>query len=274
MRRPNSRVPNTPNPPPSTRTTTTHNDYAQRIPLFEALGSGCISVEADVHLRDADLLDGHFSTSLSPDNLNNAHNHTAGGGGADAWRGIFDRAPQQTVLLLIDHKTSGARARRPGLTIVASGNAPFDSVTALNATHRDIFRDAEIEALASVHDDFPGHEAPTYAYNVSNSYFASTQFALAQLWTNATAAAATSPSSTPRRNVEAALPQIEQAPVRGLVARYWDTPASPPNLKEVVWRVLVERGVGVLNLDDMGGGEGSARVVGEDREVRSAAGRK
>ncbi|RSL93280.1 hypothetical protein CEP52_013353 [Fusarium oligoseptatum] len=28
-----------------------HNDYDRRLPLFEALGSGCISVEADVHLK-------------------------------------------------------------------------------------------------------------------------------------------------------------------------------------------------------------------------------
>ena len=29
-----------------------HNDYKRRIPVFEALASGCISIEADVHLID------------------------------------------------------------------------------------------------------------------------------------------------------------------------------------------------------------------------------
>lgn len=40
------------------------NGHWRRIPLFDALGSGCISVEADVHLRNSDLLVGHSARSL------------------------------------------------------------------------------------------------------------------------------------------------------------------------------------------------------------------
>ena len=41
-----------------------HNDENRRIPLFEALGSGCVSVEADVHFEKGDLLVGHSAHGL------------------------------------------------------------------------------------------------------------------------------------------------------------------------------------------------------------------
>jgi hypothetical protein len=259
-----------------------HNDYLQRIPLFEALGSGCISVEADVFLRNGDLFVGHTSSSLQPDStlrsmyleplqrMLDMRNADSTNG---TWAGIFDRAPQQTVVLLIDHKTAGAetftelydqlqtlrdldyltywngteRVIRP-LTIVASGNAPFESVTTLNATHRDIFWDAKLDQLLYINDNLET-EPPIYAYNRSNSYFASTEFKLARLhsWHD--------PSrplpDTPRAK-EAASSQIEQAKARGLISRYWDTPASPVNLRDIAWRVLIDSQVGILNMDDMG----------------------
>lgn len=259
-----------------------HNDYWRRIPLFEALGSGCISVEADVHLHGSDLLVGHSSLSLNRDStlrsmyleplqrmLDMQNAHVTDG----TWRGIFDKSPRQTVVLLIDHKTAGPetfaeldvqlqplrdrdyltywngteRVMRP-LTIVATGNAPFESVMALNASHRDIFWDAPLHSLFSRYDNFDV-EPPVYGYNRSNSYFASTQFKNGRLWAwhdNSNP----QPDTPSRRDREAS--QIEQAKARGLVARYWDTPSNPPNLRDIAWRVLVERKVGILNMDDLG----------------------
>ena len=245
-----------------------HNDYWRRIPLFEALGSGCISVEADVHLRNSDLLVGHTALSLRSGStlrsmyleplqrMLEAQNANITDG---TWRGIFNAAPQQTIVLLVDHKTAGPptfaelytqlqplrdldyltywngteRVIRP-LTVVATGNAPFAAVTALNATHRDIFWDAQLSQLLAA-GDISDANTTRYTYNPSNSYFASTAFQNAILypWLNRPT-------------------QIEQAKARGLIARYWNTPASPPNLREIVWRVLVERDVGIMNMDDMG----------------------
>jgi hypothetical protein len=259
-----------------------HNDYWRRIPLFEALGSGCISVEADVYLRNSDLLVGHTSASLRDDStlrsmyleplqrMLEMQNADVTDG---MWRGIYDQAPQQTVVLLIDHKTAGTetfaeldiqlqplrdlnyltywngtdRVER-ALTIVASGNAPFESVTALNATHREIFWDAKLDRLISIDDNFDA-ETPIYAYNRSNSYFASTEFKLARLsvWRNESLPLPSTPSAK-----DLASSQIEQAKARGLIARYWDTPSNPPNLREIVWRVLVKSKVGILNMDDLG----------------------
>ncbi|KAK5732748.1 Altered inheritance of mitochondria protein 6 [Elasticomyces elasticus] len=272
-----------------------HNDYDRRIPLFEALGSGCTSVEADVHLVGSDLLVGHGSKDLRGswnlrsmyleplERLLNLQNAALPANG-ELW-GIFDWEPQQTVVLLVDIKTSGAaafdemyaqlqplrdmdylshwngtqRVVRP-LTIVASGNAPFDSVLGLNSTNRDIFWDAKLEQLPSSLDDF-STESPTYKYNMSNTHYASTRFRNAKLhtWHNSSLPL---PSTTQQRDIAAT--QIEQAEARGLISRYWDTPDSPPNLGDIVWRVLVDAKVGIINMDDMGAVRQRARGWGKN----------
>lgn len=42
-----------------------HNDYAQKRPLFEAVEHGIVSVEADIYLRDGKLLVGHDEKDLT-----------------------------------------------------------------------------------------------------------------------------------------------------------------------------------------------------------------
>ncbi|KAL6251332.1 Altered inheritance of mitochondria protein 6 [Rhinocladiella similis] len=257
-----------------------HNDERQRLPLFEALGSGCISVEADTHLVDGNLLVGHTSVGLRlSDNLvdmyldpllrmiSNQNMHIGNG----SLRGIYNHDPDQSLVLLIDHKSDGAatfdelykqlqplrdrgyltywngtdRLMRP-LTVVASGNAPFESVLALNASHRDIFWDAHLGTLSTSDDDFTV-EPPLYKYNISNSYYASTSWANVTLFAWSKSMQWSSP-----RSKDVAAPQIEQARSRGLLPRYWDTPAGPPNMKEVIWKVLRGLNVYVICMDDMG----------------------
>ncbi|KAF4987746.1 hypothetical protein FGRMN_10170 [Fusarium graminum] len=258
-----------------------HNDYERNIPLFEAIGSGCISVEADIHLRKSDLLVGHSSLSLRSgktlqsmylkplQRMIEAQNSGRTGG----WRGLFDTAPEQTLTLLIDFKTNGAetfpvlnaqleslrkldyltywngteRVMRP-LTIVATGNAPFESILAMNETRRDIFWDAKLERLLSKEDNFETNP-PTYRFNISNSYFASTRFGNAILFRENEGKEKDAMSLAERDRKST---QIEQAASRGLLARYWDTPADPPNVRDIAWRVLVQKKVGILNMDDMG----------------------
>lgn len=258
-----------------------HNDYWRSIPLHEALASGCISIEADVHLEDGDLYIGHRTAGgkdqtlrgmyLEP--LQNMLDSQNTDNREDQWRGIFNQAPQQTLVLLVDLKTAGEptlaelhaqlqnlrdrdyltywdgteRIMRP-LTVVATGNTPFQSILALNNTHRDIFMDAPLDRL-SLYDNF-NVSPPIYYYNASNSYYASTRFSNARLyslWQNETELE----SSTPFEK-DLVSSQLEQAIERGLISRYWDTPSHPPNLQEIVWRVLVDLKVGVLNMDNMG----------------------
>ncbi|KAG8676417.1 Altered inheritance of mitochondria protein 6 [Fusarium poae] len=258
-----------------------HNDYERHIPLFDALGSGCISVEADVHLRRSSLLVGHSRLGLSSkktleslyleplQRMIKAQNQGLTG----QWRGLFDKAPKQTLTLLIDFKSSGtktfaeldrhlqplrdldyltywngtAKITRP-LTIVVTGNAPFESVLDMNSTHRDIFWDAKLERLVSIEDNFET-KRPTYRFNQSNSYFASTRFRNAKLFRSDYE---NSLDVLPRRERDMTSTQIEQAESRGLLARYWDTPSEPPNVRDIAWRVLIDNEIGLLNMDDLG----------------------
>lgn len=206
------------------------------------------------------------------------HNITDG-----SWRGLFNLAPQQTFVLLVDLKTSGPetfaklntqlqplrelnyltywngseRVIRP-LTIVASGNAPFDAVTAIDPQHRDIFWDAKLEQLPSADDDFSSTPV-RYAYNRSNSYFASTEFKNARLftWRDESIPVSENPGL-----LDITASQIEQARARGLLSRYWNVPEQPPNLREIAWRVLIEREVDILNMDDLGTVRARARGWG------------
>ncbi|KAF5626112.1 acyl oxidase [Fusarium sp. NRRL 52700] len=259
-----------------------HNDYTRHIPLFEALGSGCISIEADVHLRHGNLFVAHSRLSVNPhrtlqglylEPLQRMLEARNAGVKDDDWQGFFTMAPKQTVTLLVDLKTAGSetfdalnaqlqplrdlgyltywngteRIIRP-LTVVGTGNTPFESVLAMNSTHRDIFWDAKLESLVSTDDDFSTNP-PTYKFNRSNSYFASTRFKNAILYRSNFQRVLETP---PSRELDMSLTQIEQAKARGLLARYWDTPSKPPNVRDIAWRVLIDNGIGILNMDDMG----------------------
>jgi hypothetical protein len=275
-----------------------HNDYTRRIPLFEALASGCISVEADIHLKGGDLLIGHTSKDLrSSANLRRMYleplQRMLEGRNAQppakdgARRGIFDSDPDQTLVILIDQKSAGPqtfanlhmqlqplrdldyltywngtdKVIRP-LTIVASGKATFDSIMALPNDRRDIFLDAPLAALPSAGDDF-STDPPTFKYNISNSHYASTQYANARTykWPGEQ-----DPYSATPQGRDLAGTQIEQAASRGLVTRYWGAPTSPQNLRDSVWRHLTGANVGLLNMDDMGEVRDRARGWGRIRE--------
>jgi hypothetical protein len=45
--------------------------------------------------------------------------------------------------------------------------------------------------------------------------------------------------------------QIRSARGKGLVSRYWGTPVWPRSVRDYVWQVLLEEGVGVLSGDDV-----------------------
>jgi hypothetical protein len=93
--------------------------------------------------------------------------------------GVFDTDPSQTFVLLIDFKSSGpalwwqlysqlsplrekgylthfngtAVVERP-ITVVGTGNAPFDFLTA-NETYRDVFFDAPLQDMADLSSTWP-----------------------------------------------------------------------------------------------------------------------
>lgn len=165
-----------------------HNDYWRKEPLFSALSVGCTGVEADVWLYDEDLYVGHTAASLTSNRtlrslyidpllkiLDKQNPVTDFHPTLDRPRnGVFDTAPRQTLVLLIDFKKdgdalwpyvhaqleplrqkkylsyfNGTEVVEGPITVVVTGNAPWNRVVA-NADYRDMFFDAPLDLMANV----------------------------------------------------------------------------------------------------------------------------
>ncbi|PSK44208.1 Altered inheritance of mitochondria protein 6 [Elsinoe australis] len=271
-----------------------HNDYWRRIPFYEAIHYGCTGVEADVWLKGEDeLYVGHSIISLSRNRTFKAmyvnpilemleKQNPSTEFGTSTGHGIFDEDPDQTLILLVDFKTDGAElwpvvrdhltplreknylsswngthTITRAVTVVATGNAPFNLITA-NQTHRDIFFDAPLDRLSlnathSLHRRGQGSEGAEDAkpedFNPGTSFYASVSLS------HAVGQIAHGKFTDEQLGIIRG--QIGDARRQGLQARYWDTPAWPVGLRNYVWRTLVEEGVDVLNVDDL---RGAARL--------------
>ncbi|EKG16451.1 hypothetical protein MPH_06227 [Macrophomina phaseolina MS6] len=291
-----------------------HNDYWRRIPLYEAISYGCVGVEADVWLfpdqsEQPELYVGHNTASLTPkrtfrslyvdpiveilDRTNSPATLLVSSELApERPNGVWDTAPAQTLVLLVDFKNDGHKLwpvvqahlgslRSRGylsywngsdfvegpVTVVATGNAPFDLLTA-NTTYRDIFFDAPLAMLyeepepisgkVSSHQKIPSTTAisgqgatglppgtTADSFNSSNSYYASASFPKAvgrSHWLRGEPTA---------HQLHLMRGQIQGAKSRGLKPRYWGTPSWPIAMRNKMWEVLVEEGVDFLNVDDL-----------------------
>ncbi|KAI4149363.1 MAG: hypothetical protein L6R39_002519 [Caloplaca ligustica] len=175
--------------------------------------------------------------------------------------GIFEMNTNISVILLLDIKSEGVSTlqsiiqqleplREKGwlthsdgselisgpITIVGSGNTPFDAIQA-NET-RDVFFDAPVAELW-------GEDAPAdrLRYSSQNSFYASAQFSkvIGQIWNG----------FLQPEQVDIIRGQVKAASALGLKVRYWDTPAWPIKDRDHVWDVLEDEGVGILNVDDL-----------------------
>ncbi|KAF6840808.1 hypothetical protein CMUS01_03784 [Colletotrichum musicola] len=247
-----------------------HNDYWRRVPVFSALQVGCVGIEADVWLYGDELFVGHDRWSLREANtftslyvnplvdlLEERNSPINGSTEQQRPRGIYEANPDQTLILLVDLKTSGAETwpqvvrqleplRKRGwlstvvdgevtygpITVVGTGNTQFRMITQ-NSTYRDTFFDAPLTALDS-HD-----------FNPSNSYYTSVSFkkAVGTVWFGDLSDSQVAKLRT----------QIKQAHSRGLKVRYWDLPAWPIGIRNHIWDVLIREGVDILNVDDLKG---------------------
>lgn len=235
--------------------------------MYEALAAGCIGIEADIWLTDDnELLVSHTwrSTkrertlkSLYLDPLANIFTNLNVSRASTEPReiGVFETDPDASVVLLIDFKSDGhetwpvlleqlqpLRERGwltyfdgkkvvPGpLTIVGTGNTPFDLVEQTN-TNRFIFFDAPLDDISN----------PTYTSE--NSYYASAKLskAVGPVWFNKLRSS----------QIETIKSQINAAKEKGLKSRYWSTPSWPVSLRDKVWFTLTENDVGMLNVDDL-----------------------
>ncbi|OAL35845.1 hypothetical protein AYO20_04751 [Fonsecaea nubica] len=288
-----------------------HNDYFHAEPLYQAIRAGCTSVEADLWHIDGELYVAHTIPgirqdrtlkSLYLDQLQDILDYQNRipefiGSASDEVHGVFAADPKQSLTLLVDFKNDPTmiwhrlsadiaplRERNyltyfdgttvvPGpVTIVATGNAPFDRVVA-NSTYREIFYDAPLglmsplflsaQALPSTtfpavslapssspstdphdhdHDISSPPENPDI-YSSTNSYFASASFvkSIGHPWH----------SSLSQLQLERLRKQIHGAHARGLKVRYWGIPPWPVGVRNYIWRVLVREGVDYLSIDNI-----------------------
>lgn len=177
--------------------------------------------------------------------------------------GVFDTSSSQTLYLFIDLKTPGPstwpavvsalaplRALNylttfngtgvtPGpVTVIGTGNTPQSNFT--TAEPRDYFFDANLALLNDTQANITAAVSPV----------ASTQFSKYVGEVNGT--------DLSDEQLAAVREQVGRAAEKGILARYWDTPAWPVGRRNSVWKALEEEGVGLLNADDLRAAAGLA----------------
>ncbi|KAF3930711.1 hypothetical protein ABW19_dt0209009 [Dactylella cylindrospora] len=237
---------------------------------------GAISVEADVWVRNGDLLVGHDHVALTInrtfrslyvnpilDTLRKQNPQTAFANNTRC--GVFDTECFQTLYLWVDLKTGAKEtwplvdaqlgALREGnwltkwdgdqiipgpVTVIATGSASHEVLIAGKKT-RDYFIDAPLNAIGT-HSEPMHPDGVTPLYNSSTSIFASASLseAVGFIW-----------AEMSEKQKEVAAQKIKNANERGIEARFWETPGWPVKRRRGVWRVLVDSGVGLLNADDL-----------------------
>lgn len=276
-----------------------HNDYWRHVPLYQALHYGCASVEADIWLTDnrddSELYVGHSMASLKQDHtlrsmyinpLLELLDFTNSNNTSNQIQGVFDTAPSQALVLLIDIKNKPElsfnalskhlepfRARNyltyhngstlvPGpLTIVMTGSTPYTSILAQPPTKRDIFFDAPLGALTPPIPTSPPSEIPSpnqphrektsqsfQDYNTTTSLYVSASLRHV-LGSPLPFFFPWSPTSRQLDRIRSA---TRAAHARGLQVRWWDTPAWPRS-QSWLWGLLEREGADVLNVDDLEG---------------------
>lgn len=172
--------------------------------------------------------------------------------------GVFSMDPNVSTILLIDFKTNTPETwdtlmdklqpfqekdylthwdpdvglvQRP-LTIVATGEAPFDTLIS-NTTYRHIFYDAPLTKLSE----------PDAPYNSNNSYYASSSLGNAVGWISF--------GHLTGVQKDKVMEQTKKAEELGLKSRYWDTPAWPVSWRNRMWETLMGLGADMLNVDDL-----------------------
>ena len=229
-----------------------HNDYEHARPLLDAVDNGFAGVEADIWLRDGELLVGHDADDLAPgrtlqklylDPLRELATHSGGSVGADS-------AP---FTLLIDIKTDGEATYRilsvvlsqyadiltsvadgerdqGAVTAIISGNRPKAAMAAENP--RYAFYDGRLSDLDSgLADDF----MPLVSDNWTRHF----------AWIGGDA--------MPPGELRKLTDIVARAHARGYALRFWSTPDQPGPHRDTLWRVLADAGVDFINTDDLAG---------------------
>jgi hypothetical protein len=242
-----------------------HNDFWREQPLYSAIYSGCIGVEADIWPYKDELFVAHTRGGLAPGRtfaslyveplVRLLQEREKGGRGSP--RGIYDADTTQTLVLLVDVKADFDKAltlllddlqplRQRGwlsymmdekmvmgpITVVLTGKTSvLGKITTLPSVTADVFLDAPLTGLES--------SLPISG----NTYWASSSFSesVGILWTGTLTEIQI---NTIRRHVR-------MAHESGLKARYWGLPTWPASVREHVLEILVREGVDIISVDNL-----------------------
>ncbi|RPB20379.1 hypothetical protein L211DRAFT_829434 [Terfezia boudieri ATCC MYA-4762] len=252
-----------------------HNDYWRKVPLYDAISVGCISVEVEVWHFDGDeeLYVGYDLSSLTENRtLNSLYinplleilhcQNPEMEFGNNTYNGIFDTDPERTLYLYIDIKTSGVPTYnsilshltplRPYLTYYnASSNLTHNGLLTVVLTRNTPFFEVSLPPTSSSHyARYAFHDAPLLSlsepdspYNTTNSLKGTAQFS--------SIVGRVSGGEMSEAQKEKLKGVIKSVHDRGIGVRLWDTPNWPVRWRNKVWRGLIECGVDLLNVDDL-----------------------
>jgi len=230
-----------------------HNDYEHTRPLQDALDHGFGSVEADVWLKDGELLVGHDEKDLVPGRtleslyLSPLEARAAMNRGTEypGWKGNFqllvdvksDAGPTYAKIdeelrehpLLMSTYTDGGTTRR-GVSTVISGNR--DKAAMLAQPTRFAGYDGRPADLDS---GLPASFMPLVSDNWANNF----------TWTGS--------GAMPADQQQKLKDLTAKAHSHGYTLRFWNTPDAPGPERLNVWNAEKDAGVDWFNTDDLAG---------------------
>ncbi|RVD86089.1 uncharacterized protein DFL_004383 [Arthrobotrys flagrans] len=257
-----------------------HNDYTRKAPFYEALSVGAMSVEADVWVKDGQLLVGHDEISLTRertlrslyidpimDTLRKMNPDTEFSKGTKC--GLFGMWCPQTFHLAVDFKSpaeevlplllkdlaplreggflteyNGEEKIERAITVSVGGTAVYENVIAGQKLPRNHFVVAPILEIGTL--DEQRHPDGSFVYDNTTSLFAQAHFNAAvglpfeYVWGEVTA------EHTARLKE-----LVQNARARGMGSTFWGSPNWPVGARNSAWKALVEAGVSLIYADDL-----------------------
>ncbi|KAF4469911.1 altered inheritance of mitochondria 6 [Fusarium albosuccineum] len=242
-----------------------HNDYWRQTPLHSAILAGCVGVEADVWAVQGELYVGHNLGSLSTDRslssmyiqplIELLQTKNSADNPALPPRGVYDREPNQTLVLLVDLKSEPDIAwslllekleplRQKGwLSHVSNNTFISRPITVVGTGETEIRMVDEDTPSRDVFLDAPLAELDEGIYSTLNSYYASVSF---EETIGTVGRGGLQPTQLAKLR-----DHIAKAHGRGLKVRYWGMPYWPIDVRNQLWDTLLDEGVDMLNVDDL-----------------------
>ncbi|RFU61196.1 hypothetical protein D0463_15420 [Bacillus sp. V59.32b] len=230
-----------------------HNDYEHERPLYDALEHGFTSVEADVWLKDGELLVAHDQINVNPERTLKSLYLDPLKERVHENRGSVYNGTNQDFLLWIDIKSedvatykeihkqlaeykkiltkfSMSGVKQSAITVIISGNRP-----------RDLMEDQNIRYAT-----FDGRMSDL-GTNVPNEFMP----VISDNWTKHFILQGI--GEMPEHEREKLNNIVKEAHNRGQIVRFWATPDKALSNREAVWNELLKAGVDLINTDDLAG---------------------